>query len=113
MSPPLQHAAEKAVFDGREVPFYGWHYPPFFLAIAVLVAAVPYAWGLAIWLIASFAAYLAAIRAILPRPETWLAARPFPPCSSMSAMARTDSSPRRCSAAPCTGSIGGRRWPAC
>ena len=79
MSPPLQHAAEKAVFDGREVPFYGWHYPPFFLAIAVLVAAVPYAWGLAIWLIASFAAYLAAIRAILPRPETLAAsASAFP-----------------------------------
>jgi hypothetical protein len=77
-SPPLQHAAEKAVFDGREVPFYGWHYPPFFLGIAVLVAAVPYAWGLAIWLIASFAAYLAAIRAILPRPETWLVASAFP-----------------------------------
>jgi hypothetical protein len=77
-SPPLQHAAEKAVFDGREVPFYGWHYPPFFFAVAVLVAAVPYAWGLAIWLIASFAAYLAAIRAILPRPETWLLASAFP-----------------------------------
>jgi hypothetical protein len=77
-SPPLQHAAEKAVFDGREVPFFGWHYPPFFLAIAVLVAAVPYAWGLAIWLIASFAAYVAAIRAILPRPETWLLASAFP-----------------------------------
>ena len=76
--PSLQHAAEKAVFDGREVPFYGWHYPPFFLAIAVLVAAVPYAWGLAIWLVASFAAYLAAIRAILPRPGTLLVAAAFP-----------------------------------
>ena len=31
-SRPLQHAAEKAVFGGREVPFYGWHYPPFFFA---------------------------------------------------------------------------------
>ena len=77
-TPALQHAAEKAVFDGREVPFYGWHYPPFFFAIAVLVAAVPYVWGLAIWLIASFAAYLAAIRAILPRQETLLAAAAFP-----------------------------------
>jgi Glycosyltransferase family 87 len=76
--PALQHAAEKAVFDGREVPFYGWHYPPFFFAIAFLVAAVPYAWGLAIWLAASFAAYLAVIRAILPRPETWLVAAAFP-----------------------------------
>ena len=56
----------------------GWHYPPFFFAIAVLVAAVPYAWGLAIWLVASFAAYLAAMRAILPRPETLLVAAAFP-----------------------------------
>ena len=76
--PALQHAAEKAMFDGREVPFYGWHYPPFFFAIAFLVAAVPYAWGLAIWLGASFAAYLAAIRAILPRRETLLVAAAFP-----------------------------------
>jgi hypothetical protein len=77
-APALQHAAEKAVFDGREVPFYGWHYPPFFFAIAVLVAAVPYAWGLAFWLVASFAAYLATIRAILPRQETLLVAAAFP-----------------------------------
>jgi hypothetical protein len=77
-APALQHAAEKAAFGGREVPFYGWHYPPFFFAIAALVAAVPYAWGLAIWLAASFAAYLAALRAILPRPETLLVAAAFP-----------------------------------
>jgi Glycosyltransferase family 87 len=76
--PALQHAAEKAVFGGREVPFYGWHYPPFFFAVAVLVAAVPYAWGLVIWLAASLAAYLAVIRAILPRPETLLIAAAFP-----------------------------------
>ena len=60
------------------MPFYGWHYPPFFLAVAVLVAAVPYAFGLALWLAASLAAYLAAIRAILPRPETLLIAAAFP-----------------------------------
>jgi Glycosyltransferase family 87 len=76
--PALQHAAEKAVFAGRDVPFYGWHYPPFFFAIAVLVASVPYAWGLSIWLMASLAAYLAVIRAILPRPETLLTAAAFP-----------------------------------
>jgi len=77
-SPALQHDAEKATFDGRDVPFYGWHYPPFFFAVAFLVAAVPYAWGLALWLIASFAAYLAMLRAILPRPETLLIAAAFP-----------------------------------
>jgi Glycosyltransferase family 87 len=76
--PALQHAAEKAAFGGRDVPFYGWHYPPFFFAIAFLVAAVPYAWGLSIWLVTSFAAYLAAMRAILPRRETLLIAAAFP-----------------------------------
>jgi len=76
--PALQHAAEKQVFGGRDVPFYGWHYPPFFFAVAFLVAAVPYGWGLAIWLAASLAGYLAALRAILPRPETLLIAAAFP-----------------------------------
>jgi len=77
-APALQHQAEKAIFGGRDVPFYGWHYPPFFIAVAFLVAAVPYGWGLAIWLVASFAAYLAMLRAILPRPETLLIAAAFP-----------------------------------
>jgi len=77
-TPALQHAAEKAVFDGRDVPFYGWHYPPFFFAIAVLVAALPYAGGLALWLIAGFAAYLTTIRTILPRQETLLVSAAFP-----------------------------------
>jgi hypothetical protein len=76
--PALQHQAEQAIFGGRDVPFYGWHYPPFFFAVAFLVAAVPYGWGLAIWLVASFAAYLAMLRAILPRPETLLIAAAFP-----------------------------------
>ena len=76
--PALQHAAEKATFGGSDVPFYGWHYPPFFFAVAVLVATVPYAWGLSIWLVTSLAAYLAVIRAILPRPETLLIAAAFP-----------------------------------
>jgi hypothetical protein len=76
--PALQHAAEKAVFGDREVPFYGWHYPPFFLAVAFLVASLPYAFGLSLWLAASLAAYLAAVRAILPRPETLLIAAAFP-----------------------------------
>ena len=76
--PARQHDAETAVFGGREVPFYGWHYPPFFFVIAFLVASIPYAWGLSIWLLASLTAYLATTRAILPRPETLLVALAFP-----------------------------------
>jgi alpha-1,2-mannosyltransferase len=76
--PALQHAAEIAVFDGHDVPFFGWHYPPFFFVIAALVAALPYGWGLSLWLVASLSAYLATIRAILPRPQTLLIAAAFP-----------------------------------
>ena len=76
--PALQHKAEMATFGGRDVPFYGWHYPPFFFAVAALVAALPYGLGLALWLAASFGAYLAALRAILPRPEMVLMASAFP-----------------------------------
>lgn len=75
--PPMQHAAERAVF-GRDVPFFGWHYPPFFFAIAALVATVPYAFGLLLWMALSLPAYLATVRAILPRSETLLAATAFP-----------------------------------
>src|SRR5438270_9839053 len=39
--PRLQHAREQAIF-GANTPFYGWHYPPFFLAIAVALAPLPY-----------------------------------------------------------------------
>jgi hypothetical protein len=76
--PARQYAAEKAVFDGRDVGYCGWHYPPLYFAICFAVAAFPYAWGLVLWLAASFAAYLAAIRAILPRVETLLVASAFP-----------------------------------
>lgn len=76
--PPLQHAAERAVFAGRDVPFFGWHYPPLFFAVAAVVATLPYLWGLTLWLVASFAAYLATIHALLPRTQTLLVASAFP-----------------------------------
>ncbi|HEX7789146.1 MAG TPA: glycosyltransferase family 87 protein [Afipia sp.] len=76
--PPLQHAAEKAVFGGRDVPFYGWHYPPFFLMPAALLALLPYALALLCWLAVSLPAFIAAIHAIVPRRETLLAAAAFP-----------------------------------
>jgi hypothetical protein len=75
--PARQRAAEAAVF-GRAVPFFGWHYPPFFFAIAALVATVPYAYGLLLWMVLSLPAYLAVVRAILPWPQTLLAAAAFP-----------------------------------
>src|SRR6187455_2493694 len=35
--PPAQFAREQAIF-GEKTPFYGWHYPPFFLFVAAALA---------------------------------------------------------------------------
>jgi hypothetical protein len=65
--PPAQYAREQALF-GAATPFYGWHYPPFFLLIAALLASLPYLPALAIWQGVTLALYLLTIRAIIARP---------------------------------------------
>jgi glycosyl transferase family 87 len=67
--PALQHAREQAIF-GPDTPFYGWHYPPFFLFVAAGLALLPYALALAVWQIATFLLYLVSIRAILAAAPT-------------------------------------------
>jgi alpha-1,2-mannosyltransferase len=62
--PALHHARQKEIF-GANTPFYGWHYPPFFLFIAAALALLPYGLALAAWLAVTFLLYLVAIRAIL------------------------------------------------
>jgi alpha-1,2-mannosyltransferase len=76
--PARQHEAEKKTFGGREVPFYGWHYPPLFLLVAAGLALLPYGWALLAWMALTLPAYLVAIRSIVPRPETLLVAAAFP-----------------------------------
>jgi hypothetical protein len=63
--PPRQYAREQAIF-GQATQFYGWHYPPFFLGIAALLAAMPYWLALIVWQGVTLALYVLAIRAILP-----------------------------------------------
>jgi glycosyl transferase family 87 len=62
--PALHHARQQEIF-GASTPFYGWHYPPFFLFIAAALALMPYGLALAVWLAATFLLYLLSIRAIL------------------------------------------------
>ena len=76
--PVVQHAVEKAMFDRSDIPLFTWNYPPFFFAIAALVAFLPYGWALLAWVAASLSTYLLTMRAILPRPETLLLALAFP-----------------------------------
>lgn len=58
--PALQHAREQAIF-GQATPFYGWHYPPFFLFVADALAALPYIPALILWQATSFAFYIFAL----------------------------------------------------
>lgn len=62
--PHQQYAREQAIF-GAGTQFYGWHYPPFFLALAGFLALLPYWLALALWQGATLILYLVAIRGVL------------------------------------------------
>jgi len=61
--PAKQFAREQAIF-GQATQFYGWHYPPFFLGLAALLATMPYWLALLVWQGATLLLYLLAMRAI-------------------------------------------------
>lgn len=70
--PKLQYARELAIF-GAATPFYGWHYPPFFLGLAALLALLPYPLALALWQGVTLALYLWAMRAVVATNDRlWL-----------------------------------------
>jgi alpha-1,2-mannosyltransferase len=62
--PRLQYAREQAIF-GANTPFYGWHYPPFFLAVAAALALMPYQLALIVWQGVTLGLYLLSIRTIV------------------------------------------------
>jgi len=70
--PHRQYVREQAIF-GADTQFYGWHYPPFFLGLAGLLATMPYWLALLLWQGVTLALYLWAIRGILgPAKESSL-----------------------------------------
>ncbi len=62
--PPTQYAREQALF-GKATPFYGWHYPPYFLFIAGALAKMPYGLALTVWQAATLALYLLMMWAVV------------------------------------------------
>jgi alpha-1,2-mannosyltransferase len=62
--PARQYVREQQIF-GSATPFYGWHYPPFFLGVAAALAIFPYVPALVLWQAATLLLYLLAIRAIV------------------------------------------------
>lgn len=75
---PALHAAAQRTLFAPDTPFYGWHYPPYFLAVAALLALLPYIPALLVWQGTTFAVYLLVVRRILPHPLTTLVAAAFP-----------------------------------
>jgi len=70
--PARQYAREQAIF-GSATPFYGWHYPPFFLGVAALLALMPYWLALIAWQGVTLLFYVFSIRAIFPSAPFLLA----------------------------------------
>jgi len=64
--------------SGQEPPYYGWHYPPFFMLFAVPLALLSYGAALTMWTAMTLPVYLAAIRGIVPYRRWLLFALAFP-----------------------------------
>jgi hypothetical protein len=75
--PRLHAAAQHAVF-GQAPTFYGWHYPPYFLAVAALLAHLPYLPALLVWQAVTLAFYAMVMHRILPGRLAMLGALAFP-----------------------------------
>ena len=75
---PQLHAQAQSLSFGLRGIFYGWHYPPYFLAVAAFFALMPYAISLFCWQSSTLIFYLAAMRGILPGILPMLAALAFP-----------------------------------
>lgn len=64
---PVQHFAyQRQFFSNPAIDVYGWHYPPFFLAVAALLATMPYLPALLVWQATTLALMIAVLRSIVP-----------------------------------------------
>src|SRR5205823_7316547 len=59
-----QYAREREIL-GSATPFFGWHYPPYFLAVAALFAGLPYLPALLAWELSTLLLYLFGMAALL------------------------------------------------
>jgi hypothetical protein len=104
-----QHAREQQIF-GEATPFYGWHYPPFFLFVAAALALMPYGVALAVWQAVTFGLYLLTIWAIIgssfrgaqsANPES-IATAPRDQRQAGSTIPRTEQAPRPIRSGSCS-----------
>jgi Glycosyltransferase family 87 len=74
----LHYAAENAIAAHARSAYLGWHYPPPFLIVAGLLAALPYTAAFIVWIAATLPLYLATIRGIIGARIGWLIAGATP-----------------------------------
>jgi alpha-1,2-mannosyltransferase len=74
---PAHHEMQKRISGHDDIPYYGWHYPPAFMLVAAVLAALPYLAALLVYQAATLAASLAVVRKIAGRAEAWLLALAF------------------------------------
>jgi alpha-1,2-mannosyltransferase len=60
-----RHVGEQHAEFGENSAVYGWHYPPYFLGPAALLAQLPYLQALLLWQLATLILYLASVAAIM------------------------------------------------
>lgn len=72
------HAVQKQVSGRADIPYFGWHYPPFFLLLAAALATLPYVAALALYQLVTIVPYLGVVMRIAGRSEAWLPALAFP-----------------------------------
>ena len=68
-SEPPHYTAQKALFRNLDRGYLTFMYPPIFLLLCLPFALLPFVVMTAVWLVATAAAYVAAIFAVLPRPS--------------------------------------------
>ncbi len=74
----IQKQVENAAVGYNFSGHYGWHYPPPFLAIAALLALLPYATAYALWVAVTLPPYIATMRWIVNHRIGYLIAGAFP-----------------------------------
>ena len=75
--PRLFALAQHRVFGNSGV-FYAWIYPPYFLAVAAVAAAMPYLVALAVWQASTLLFYASCMRRIVPGTTALLCALAYP-----------------------------------
>jgi arabinofuranan 3-O-arabinosyltransferase len=75
---PAHKAVEDQAVGQSFAGYFGWHYPPMFLFAAAALGLVPYAPAYFAWLLLTFPAYLAVVRAIIGERSGYLLAAAFP-----------------------------------